>query len=163
MSLRLTKKVLRKKAEPVTFEDPIENQRLAVEMSHFMLAENGIGLSANQCGIAKRLFVMFTDRKWRHCFNPEIVNLSDRETEYPEGCLSFKGDTYNITRPSEVSVKYQDYMGNYKFEHLAGISARCFLHELDHLNGIVFEQRFKQTVPGNYDYANIKSRSRKDH
>jgi len=60
-----------------------------------------------------------------------------------EGCLSFPFLGLRITRPAEIGVRYQDYTGEWKGTTLSGLSARCFQHELDHMNGVVYTQRVK--------------------
>lgn len=157
--MHLTKRVLKKKAQPVDWKKPFENQKLAVQMTHYMISQGGIGLAAPQIGESKRIFVMHTNQTYRMCFNPQLVAVSKETALINEGCLSYKGDFYEIERPRIIDVLYYDYMGNPKKETLAGITARCFLHELDHLDGIVFKQRLENKVPKKYDYANIKSRS----
>jgi len=155
--MHLTKRILKKKAVPFDWSKPFENQKIAVQMINFMQHEGGIGLAAPQVGIGRRLFVMYTEGKYRTCFNPQLLTTSAKTSRFTEGCLSFKGNFYEIERPSVIDVLYYDYMGKAKHETLAGISARCFLHELDHLDGIVFKQRLENKVPKKYNYANIKS------
>jgi peptide deformylase len=75
-------------------------------------------------------------------FNPKIVATYD-ESHMVEGCLSFPMLALRITRPAAIDVEYQDYNGNVKTAHYTGISARCFLHELDHMNGVVYTSRAK--------------------
>ena len=157
--MHLTKRVLKKKASLVDWKEPFKNQKLAVELIKFMQQENGIGLAAPQVGISQRLFVMYTEQRYRMCFNPQLLAVSKDSDLYTEGCLSFKDDYYDIERPTTIDVSYCDYLGNKKKETLSGISARCFLHELDHLDGIVFKQRLENKVPEKFNYANIKSRS----
>jgi peptide deformylase len=157
--MHLTKRILKKKSVPYTFDKPFENQKTAVEMINFMQSNGGIGLAAPQVGIGKRLFVMYTSGKFRTCFNPELLNVSRTTELYTEGCLSFNGDFYEIERPNTIDVLYYNYMGKAAHETLTGIDTRCFLHELDHLNGIVFKQRLENKVPKKYNYAIIKSRS----
>jgi peptide deformylase len=103
----------------------------------------GYGLSANQCGFRYRVFVMGTNDEYVAFFNPEIINLSKEETHMIEGCLSFPLLGLRITRPSEIGVRYQDYTGEWKGATFSGISARCFQHELDHMNGIVYTSKTK--------------------
>ena len=102
----------------------------------------GYGLSANQCGFPYRVFVMGTDNEYVAFFNPEIVD-SEGESHMVEGCLSFPLLGLAITRASTVQVKYQDFNGEIKLAKFSGISARCFQHELDHMNGIVYTDRVK--------------------
>ena len=75
-------------------------------------------------------------------FNPKIISTSG-EKHMQEGCLSFPLLPLSITRPEIVNVEYQDYNGTPKRATFTGISARCFLHELDHMNGIVYTSRAK--------------------
>ena len=102
----------------------------------------GYGLSANQCGFRYRVFVMGGGNEYVAFFNPKIISTSG-EKHMQEGCLSFPLLGLGITRPAEVGVRYQDYTGEWKGTTLSGISARCFLHELDHMNGIVYTERVK--------------------
>ena len=100
----------------------------------------GYGLSANQCGFRYRVFVMGTNDDFVAFFNPEIINISKEENHIIEGCLSFPLLGLRITRPAEIGVRYQDFNGEWKGATFSGISARCFQHELDHMNGIVYTQ-----------------------
>jgi peptide deformylase len=143
--MKLTNKVLYRPAK--AFEDfahPARNSFLANQMFSFMRKNNGIGLAAPQVGISKRLFVMEIDAVQRACFNPEITDQSVDLTDCPEGCLSFPKDECIIKRPSAVSVRYQNVQGTWIQEQLDGLAARCFQHELDHLNGITMHDRAKE-------------------
>jgi peptide deformylase len=102
----------------------------------------GYGLSANQCGFRYRVFVMGANDDYVAFFNPKIIASYD-EAHMVEGCLSFPLLGLRITRPAAVDVEYQDYNGEKKTAHFTGISARCFQHELDHMNGIVYTKRVK--------------------
>ena len=108
--------------------------RLKVTMKLY----SGLGLSANQCGIKQRVFVIGTDQFQMACINPKVIKVSEELVKDTEGCLSFPLLGLSITRPKEVAVTYQDYNGEWKQATFSGISARCFQHELDHLNGIVY-------------------------
>lgn len=103
---------------------------------------NGYGLSANQCGLRYRVFVMGYGDQYVAFFNPKIIS-TEGETHMVEGCLSFPLLGLYITRPKLIKVEYQDYNGVTKTATYDGISARCFLHELDHMNGIVYTKRAK--------------------
>jgi peptide deformylase len=102
----------------------------------------GYGLSANQCGFKYRVFVMGAEDNYVAFFNPKVLKTYD-EKHMVEGCLSFPFLGLNITRPATVDVEYQDFNGEPKTATYTGISARCFLHELDHMNGIVYTNRVK--------------------
>jgi peptide deformylase len=75
-------------------------------------------------------------------FNPEILEVNG-EAHMLEGCLSFPLLGLRITRPKEIVVQYQDFEGKKHTAKYTGISARCFLHELDHMNGIVYTEKAK--------------------
>jgi peptide deformylase len=136
--------VLLKKAKSVEFQYPEQNRLLAQQMRSFMIQKNGIGLAAPQIGISSRVFVMETQGWQRACFNPEITNASENMIEFDEGCLSFPGEHCIIIRPDWIDVRYQDWEGNWHSERFSGILARCFQHELDHLDGITMWQRQKE-------------------
>ena len=104
---------------------------------------NGIGLSANQCGYNYRVFVMGTGDEYVAFFNPKIISVSEEKTRMEEGCLSYIDLFLNIERPSVIEVEYQDFTGVTKTTKFAGLTARCFQHELDHMNGIVYTMHVK--------------------
>jgi peptide deformylase len=142
--MKLTKRVLHKKAKPVDFRYPQQNLQLQEQMHKFMVRENGIGLAAPQIGISRRIFVMqFQGQQW-HCFNPEIIDTASEMIDFDEGCLSFPGEHCIIKRPRWVDVSYQDHRGHRHSERLDSILARCFQHELDHLDGITMWDRHKE-------------------
>lgn len=122
----------------------MRNENLANEMLEIMHKENGIGLAATQIGRSVRLFVMEIAGVQYRCFNPEITETSQNVVEFREGCLSFKGDQCIIKRPNEISVQYQDSQGRWYRGRLDGLAARCFQHELDHLDGITMWDRYKE-------------------
>jgi peptide deformylase len=118
----------------------------AVELAESLVEScklyKGYGLSANQCGIRARVFVMGAGDEYVAFFNPKLLS-STGEIHLEEGCLSFPLLGLRITRPKDIEVEYQDYTGTTKYMRLNGISARVFLHELDHMNGIVYTDRTK--------------------
>lgn len=143
--MKLTNKVLYNTAKNFdSFDKPSHNEFLVSQMLSFMKKNNGIGLAAPQVGVSRRLFVMEIDNKKRVCFNPVVTKFSDDLTEYTEGCLSFPGEECKIKRPSAIQVRYQTQDGAWIEEDLSGLEARCFLHELDHLDGITMHDRIKE-------------------
>lgn len=120
--------------------NPIEFASSLVETCKL---HRGLGLSANQCGFPHRVFVMGSDDNYVAFFNPEIINVSKDRVHMIEGCLSFPFLGLRITRPAEIGVRYQDFNGEWKGTTLTGLSARCFQHELDHMNGVVYTDRVK--------------------
>ena len=110
--------------------------KLIKRMKMTMKLHNGLGLSANQCGVFERLFVIGSgDNVWA-CINPEILATSDDIVKDKEGCLSFPGLSVSIDRPKWVEVEYYNENGGQVQMRFDGLTARCFQHELDHMNGI---------------------------
>ena len=109
-----------------------------------MLHYEGVGLSANQIGIGERVFIMMLDMETEEtitCFNPRIIKRYEDDVWCEEGCLSFPDEIINIQRPDRIVVKYEDEDKKDHKIKLSGMAARVFLHEFDHLEGIVFTQR----------------------
>lgn len=100
----------------------------------------GIGLSANQCGIFERVFIFGTDQFQVACINPKVIKCSDDLLKSDEGCLSYPGLYLKIERPTWCDVEFTDENGQVKQMHLEGLSARCYMHELDHMNGKKFTE-----------------------
>jgi peptide deformylase len=98
----------------------------------------GIGLSANQCGVFERVFVIGTDDFQMACINPKVISVSDDVIKMDEGCLSYPGLYLKIARPESAVVEYTDEHGQLQQTTLKGITARCFVHELEHMNGKKF-------------------------
>jgi peptide deformylase len=142
--MKLDPIVLKQVCEPVSFDDPKKNLRLAHELLQLMRRERGLGLAANQAGRAVRLFVMCVNDVYRHCFNPEILEVSDELVSLDEGCLSFRGEFCSIVRPQRIKVRYYSAQGTATEAWLDGWESRCFQHELDHLNGITMHERIPQ-------------------
>lgn len=112
-------------------------KRLRQTMKQF----NGLGLSANQCGVQERVFVMGTDDFQLTCINPSVVETSETVKKEGEGCLSFPGLNLKVDRPEWIVAQFTDENGVTETMKMEGVTARCFLHELDHMNGITFTQR----------------------
>jgi peptide deformylase len=142
--MKLTKRVLNRKAKPVTFQYPERNRIISEHLFDFMHKQNGIGLAAPQVGMSQRVFVMLVHGVRRACFNPEVLQQSDVLADFDEGCLSFPGDQCTINRPDWVRVRYQDPSGAVTEDTLVALEARCFQHELDHLDGVTMWDRHKE-------------------
>ena len=118
-------------------------EALEKAMCEFMIDNHGIGLAANQIGITKRVFVMGSYNipgfpEPFALFNPRVVKASEEQDLSKEGCLSYPDLWLSIKRPSVIEVEYQDSKGNLHEVAMSGLIARCFQHELDHLNGVCF-------------------------
>lgn len=122
---------------------PLPNPQMSKLVKRLKLTKKtygGIGLSANQCGIAQRVFVIGYEDFDMVCINPKVLNMSADLLKENEGCLSFPGLYVKVARPSWIEVEYTTEEGRVVHTKLDGLSARCFLHELDHMNGIKFTQ-----------------------
>lgn len=133
--------ILRTPAPEFDFHNPPTDPiQLAKDMAAFMLEHKGIGLSACQVGLLYRVFVMKTNPIIT-CFNPRIVDEDRHFVNLEEGCLSFPNLIVKIKRSNKIRVRYQLPNGTTETKVFMGITARCFQHELDHLNGILFYNR----------------------
>ena len=135
-------KILRQQSLPVEKVDG-ELQKLIDDMLETMYAAPGIGLAAIQVGVPKRVIVLDIaskdEPKNPMCFiNPEIIEKSETNSTYEEGCLSVPGQFAEIDRPSKCYLKYLDYYGQPKEIKAEGMLATCIQHEMDHLEGILF-------------------------
>ena len=133
-------------AEPWDFENDGDAKELEKAMCEFMLENKGIGLAANQIGLLKRVFVMGSTNipgfpKPFAVFNPEITDMSDKLVLDDEGCLSFPGLYFKVSRPEWIQAKFYDRDGNLHEVKMDGYLAKCFQHEFDHLNGICYTDR----------------------
>ncbi len=116
---------------------------LMEDMLETMYAEPGIGLSAIQVGIPKRIVVVDVAREGEEpqpfrLVNPVITAESDDLAVFDEGCLSLPEFFSEIERPAEVEVTYTDENGAEQTLHADDILSRCLQHEIDHLDGILF-------------------------
>lgn len=126
------------------FENPpTDPVKLASELVDTCKAKGGFGLAAPQCGQPYRVFVMGAEEEYVAFFNPEILSSSDEKSLIAEGCLSFPMLALKIERSDQIEVRYQDYTGNTHTGYFSGLSAHCYQHELDHLNGICYTSRAK--------------------
>jgi peptide deformylase len=115
---------------------------LKEHMVDIMVKHKGIGLSACQVGLNMRCFVIGETRESAiMVINPAILEFSEETELAPEGCLSFPDMFLNIARPKTVSAEWYDEHGEKQSGTLDGYGARCFLHEFDHLNGVVFKEK----------------------
>lgn len=127
-------------ATPVfDFKNPaVDPVQFAADLHKALVEYSGaIGLAAPQVGHLYRIFVMSIDKLYT-CFNPEIISVSDEDERDEEGCLSFPDLWLKIKRPIRVKARFQDENGKLVNETFENLASRVFLHELDHLNGVVF-------------------------
>lgn len=151
------------------FDDQLAT--LSQEMIEVMRESDGIGLAAQQVGIAEQFCVMDVPEHPEYpilCVldgkalspsllmpmslaNPVVSPLPSDEYYYEEGCLSFPGINADVARPEKISVSYQDMDGVAHTLECDGLLARCIQHEVDHLNGVLFIDRMEKET-----YAEIK-------
>jgi peptide deformylase len=123
---------------------PVDPLVLEKELIETMLANDGIGLAATQVGLPYRVFVMGwrgAPEEARAFFNPMVVATVDELEDLEEGCLSFPGIYVSIKRPRKILARWQNSKGEWEESEFEGYNCKCFLHELDHLEGIVFQDR----------------------
>lgn len=134
---------LDKKVKEVDLENLEFNPaELKKEMVEFMLANNGIGLSANQIGLDAQVFVMGDSiENSTMCINPTVLQYTSNTQDDIEGCLSFPNIFVKVKRPREILARYWNENLEECTIKIEGYSAKCYLHELDHLLGITFKDR----------------------
>ena len=131
--------LLTKKCRPVTEFNPRLHQLLD-DMADTLEEAQGAGLAAPQVGILRRaVLVIDDDDKVMELSNPEIL-LQEGEQTGPEGCLSVPGKFGMVTRPNHVRVRAQDRYGNWFEAEGEGLVARCFCHEIEHLDGHLYTE-----------------------
>ena len=129
---------LHKTCRPVTEFDK-KLHKLLDDMKETMLDANGVGLAAPQVGILRRVVVVDAGEEILELVNPTLVE-TDGDQEGPEGCLSVPGRYGLVKRPYYAKVRAQDRNGNWYEAEGDELIARCFCHELDHLDGIVYTE-----------------------
>jgi peptide deformylase len=148
--------VLRQKAKPIDEIDDAVKQ-LAQDMVETMHAAEGIGLAAQQIGETIAICVIDipeggdTDEEGNRynpdvqmplvLINPEVTATSEEVDSYEEGCLSFPDITGGVIRPTGATICYKDLDGQEQSVEATALLARCMLHEIDHLNGVLFIDR----------------------
>lgn len=129
---------LHKVCKPVTSFDH-RLHTLLDDMRETLQEANGVGLAAPQVGILRRVVLVDNGEEVLELVNPELVETSG-EQYGAEGCLSVPGKYGWVKRPMYAKVKAQDRFGNWYEAEGEELTARCFCHELDHLDGIVYTQ-----------------------
>ncbi len=132
--------VLHKVCHPVTqFDGKLAG--LLEDLTATLEHANGLGLAAPQIGILRRVcVVMDQDETYLELVNPQIVE-QEGEQEGFEGCLSLSGMYGIVKRPMKVKVQAQDRYGNPVEYEREGITARCFCHEIEHLDGHMYYEK----------------------
>ena len=129
---------LHKICKPVTVFDA-KLHTLLDDMRETLIDSGGVGLAAPQVGILRRVVLVDTGEEILELVNPTLVETSG-EQEGPEGCLSVPGKYGLVNRPYYAKVRAQDRNGDWYEAEGEELIARCFCHELDHLDGILYTQ-----------------------
>lgn len=134
--------VLRTVADPVTEFGP-ELAKLVADMTETMEDVEGAGLAAPQIGVSQRVFTYRIDGVEGHIINPVLENSEDYQADHVEGCLSIPGLAFPVRRFRATRATGVDLNGNPVTLEGESMLARCFQHETDHLDGILFTDRLE--------------------
>ena len=142
---------LHKTCRPVTAFDA-KLHKLLDDMAETLEEANGVGLAAPQVGILRRVVIVDTGEEILELINPTILE-TDGEQEGPEGCLSVPGKYGLVKRPYYAKVRAQDRYGDWYEAEGEELIARCFCHELDHLDGILYTEVMERFLTEEELYA----------
>ncbi len=136
--------ILRKKSKPV---EKFDNRliQLLDDMKQTLEKVEGLGLAAVQVGVLKRVFIVIYDDVLYEVINPKILH-SEGEVEDNEGCLSVVGFRGIVPRAEKIELEYYDRHGCKQVLSADGYFARVFLHEYDHLDGILFSDKMTKKL-----------------
>ncbi|PZG55846.1 peptide deformylase [Spongiactinospora gelatinilytica] len=132
--------VLRTAAEPVVDFDK-ELRKLVSDLTDTMMDAPGAGLAAPQIGVGLRVFTYHVDEQLGHLINPDLDLSDELDEEGEEGCLSFPGLSFPTPRAIRAVAKGYNMYGDPVTLTGTDLMARCFQHETDHLDGVLFIDR----------------------
>lgn len=139
--VKYTDPILKEEMPAFDFKNPIVNPvELYNDLAETMRENEGMGLSANQIGVRTRAFVMRAE-EIIGVFNPRVVDTSSETVTLEEGCLSYPNLFVKVKRPKSIKVRFTTPDGETSTKMFTGMTARVFLHELDHLDGIAHTSR----------------------
>ncbi len=142
--LTVDEDVLHKVCRPVEKFD-WRLHKLLKDMTDTLIDSGGVGLAAPQVGILRRVVLVDTGEEILELINPEMLETSG-EQEGAEGCLSVPGKYGLVKRPMYAKVRAQDRDGNWFEAEGEELIARCFCHELDHLDGIIYTEKMERLL-----------------
>jgi peptide deformylase len=117
---------------------------IAYSLAETMQRYGGLGISANQVGINKRVCAVAAEETIWVMFNPEIVERSLTLSTFSEGCLSYPGLYVKVPRSDRIKVRFQAIGGQVLEKEVTGLTAVCIQHEIDHLDGIVYTDKISK-------------------
>ena len=141
--VKSTDPILQKELADVDLKNPgFDPKELKEQMTELMVSKRGLGLSACQVGLDHKLFIIGENKENCMMFiNPEVISVSEETELDVEGCLSFPDMFVRMARPNLVEAKWYDEELKEQSGSFEGYTARCFLHEFDHLYGVVYKDK----------------------
>ena len=133
--------VLRQQARLIEPQEIQGLQQLIDDMFQTLSANGGVGLAAPQVGHSINLFVVKVDDSEAVFINPVVLHAGDETDTHEEGCLSLPGLKFRVTRSKNIKVMFRDRSGAQQITDLGEGWSRIFLHEFDHLQGIMIDDR----------------------
>lgn len=135
--------ILERELKDVDIENPgFDPKELKEQLVKCMLENNGIGLSACQVGLDLKVFVMGDSlENSTMCINPTVLQYTSDTQDDLEGCLSFPNVFVKVKRPKEILAQFYNEELQQQTVKIVDYSAKCYLHELDHLLGITMKDR----------------------
>jgi peptide deformylase len=126
---------------PISYDGEYELTDLVASMITMLNDYHLIGLAAPQVGIPLRILVTGVRGIYRACINPRVIQFGSNRLIMEEGCLSVPNCFVSMRRPATVDAMYQDVAGAWKRTTLTSMEARVFQHEIDHLNGLLINDK----------------------
>lgn len=133
--------VLRSKTQDYEESEIAGISGLIEDMYETLEKNNGVGLAAPQVGVSRSLFVISIEGLKKTFINPAVVNASERTVIAEEGCLSLPGLRLKVSRPIALTATWLDEHGVRQISDMEGLWARAWLHEFDHLHGVMIDDR----------------------
>jgi len=124
--------------------EDLDRKELKDNLIETMKNFHGIGLSASQCGVMERVFVMYSNVRKDEiiaCFNPQILSEGTEMVLMDEGCLTYPGLWLKVRRPDHINCSFEDENGDLQEVSMMGLECRIFQHEMDHMEGTNFTNR----------------------
>jgi peptide deformylase len=141
--VKSTDPILSKELADVDLKNPgFDPKELKEKMVELMVSKRGLGLSACQVGLDYKVFIIGENKENCMMFiNPEVISVSEETELDVEGCLSFPDMFVKMARPNLVEAKWYDEEMKEQSGSFEGYTARCFLHEFDHLYGVLYKDK----------------------
>jgi peptide deformylase len=137
--------MLETQVAPFALDNPEYRQAVSSHMQNLCRDHKGLGLAANQINLNAAVFVVHVQGDMVTMFNPQIHEVSDDKVLMSEGCLSDPGMYLKVKRPDMIKASWEDETGKRSQATLFGMDCRVFLHEFDHLQGVMFSDRVGNT------------------